>query len=214
MPLEEMTISIGPDGHVRFTGDFTFNFIPDGNCGFLPCEAVTKMQFPLPPVNPSNIAVFRDGVALPWSISAETYPTILPDYPSLTLFEWAGPFPMGGAVFTVDYEHEVITRGSEWTLFYSLGTGKVFPTYDKVTTALFDITLPREELRSLTVMLDDTTVDPGAYTVNGNQLSLELNSNYGPFTRDLIVKFEVPAPGTLWLVAIALAGVASRRTAR
>lgn len=63
-------------------------------------------------------------------------------------------------------------------------------------------------------MLDDTTVDPGAYTVNGNQLSLELNSNYGPFTRDLIVKFEVPAPGTLWLVAIALAGVASRRTAR
>jgi hypothetical protein len=214
MPLEEMTISIGPDGHVRFTGDFTFNFIPDGNCGFLPCEAVTKMQFPLPPVNPSNVAVFQDGVALPWSISAGTYPTILPDYPNLALFEWAGPFPKDGAVFTVDYEHEVITRDSEWTLFYSLGTGKVFPTYDKVTTALFDITLPREVLRSLTVMLDDTTVDPGAYTVNGNQLSLELNSNYGPFTRDLIVKFEVPTPGTLWLVAIALAGVASRRRAR
>lgn len=36
MPLEEMTISIGEDKKVNFTGDFTFDFIP---------ADVTKMQY-------------------------------------------------------------------------------------------------------------------------------------------------------------------------
>jgi hypothetical protein len=72
MPLEEMTITVGLDKHVTFTGDFTFDYIPGGVCGALPCVAVTEMQFPLPPVNASSVAVFQDGIPLPWAMSADT----------------------------------------------------------------------------------------------------------------------------------------------
>jgi hypothetical protein len=193
MPLEEMTITVGLDKHVTFTGDFTFDYIPGGVCGALPCVAVTEMQFPLPPVNASSVAVFQDGIPLPWAMSADTYPTVLPEYPSLAMIEWAGPFPVNGAVFTVGYEHDLFARGDEWVLFYSLGTGKYLPTYDKITTALIDIYLP-DEVLGLEVLLDDVPVDPSLYSLTGRRLSLELTSDYGPFDKDLIISFQIPAP--------------------
>jgi len=212
-PLEEMTITIGADMHVTFTGDFTFDYIPDGNCFYEPCPAVDKMQFPLPPINASNIAVYQDGVPLPWSMSTDTYPTVLPEFPNLDMFEWSGPFPVDGAVFTVEYEHDIFTRESEWIFFYSLGTGKYFPTYDKITTALLDIYLPGG-VRELEINLDEMPVDPSLYTISGNKLSLTLTSEYGPFTKDLIVSFQVPVPGPIWLLGIGLAGIVWRQDLR
>jgi hypothetical protein len=201
MPLEEMAIVIDRRGNVDFSGDFTFDFIPDGNvCPADECEVVTKMQFPLPPINATNVAVQQDGSPLAWSLAAELYPTILPEYPLLEMFEWFGPFPVDGAVFTVDYEHDVFQRGAEQVFFYSLGTGKYFPTYDKITTAILDIELP-VSARQVGVFLDDMQLDPGDYSLVGNQLDLTLTSDFGPFTKDLIVTYRVPLPGTIWLLS-------------
>lgn len=204
MPLEEMDIVIGSDRHVTFSGDFTFDFIPDGNCGGLPCLAVTEMLFPLPPVNASNVRVYQDGSPLPWFSSPLSYPTVLPEHPSLAMFGWSGPFPHHGAVFTVDYEHDLFARGDDWVFFYSLGTGKYFPTYDKITTALFDIHLP-DGLRLEEILLDDLPVDPADYTLTGDRLNMTLTSEFGPFVRDLILTFSVPGPGTLWALGLGLA---------
>ncbi len=188
MPLEEMNITIGEDRQVNFSGDFTFDFIPTD---------VTKMQFPLPPQNPSNVEVFQNSVSLPWNFSSESYPTILPEYPTLPMFEWMGPFPENGAVFTVNYDHELFKRGNDWIFFYSLGTGKYFPTYDKVTTAIFEIELP-SNLIVKQILLDDTPVDPRLYSINGSRLEMTLTSEFGPFTEDLIMELEsVPEPRSI-----------------
>lgn len=189
MPLEEMRVSIAPSGQVRFSGDFTFDFIP---------ADVGKMQFPLPPVNAAGVRVLQDGVPLAWALSADTYPTVLPEYPELAMFEWAGPFPEAGAVFTVEYEHQLFRRGGERVFFYSLGTGKYLPTYDKITTAILEIDLPGSDvLRG--VLLDDAVLDPSYSTLTGSRLEIVLESEYGPFTRDLILLL-VPEPGSLGLV--------------
>mgnify|MGYP001826480864 FL=1 len=213
MPLEEMSIVIGGAGHVTFTGDFTFDFIPVGFCTGLnlpACEEVTKMQFPLPPENPSNVAVYQDGRELTPMPSPDIYPTVLQEHPMLPMFEWLGPFPLDGAIFTVKYEHDVFARDDTWVLFYSLGTGKYFPTYDKVTTALIDIFLPPSgEL--LEVLLDLTPVEPSAYTLTGNKLSISLTSDYGPFTKDLIVSYAIPEPASTWLIAVGIILLAQNR---
>lgn len=197
MPLEQMTINIGANRHVKFSGDFTFDSIPD---------TVTKMQFPLPPINASGVSVWQDGAPLGWRFSAETYPTVLPEYPSLTMFEWDGPFPLDGAVLTVGYEHELFLRGSEWIFFYSLGTGKYFPTYDKITTAEFEINLPDQAILRA-ILLDNTPVDPSFYTLTGSRLDLTLTSEFGPFTKDLILVMGIPEPGSLWLFGLGLLSV-------
>lgn len=205
MPLEKMTITIGADRHVDFTGAFTFDFIP---------TTVGKMQFPLPPINASDVQVLQDGVGLSWSMSRDTYPTVLPEYPLLSMFGWAGPFPEGGAVFTVDYEHDLFPRGDDWLFFYSLGTGKYFPTYDKITTAIFEIYLPSTATLQA-VLLDNTLVDPSFYTLSGSRLDLTLTSAFGPFTKDLLVVMGIPAPATLGLLGIGLCGmVGLKRTGR
>lgn len=184
-----------------FSGDFTFDFIPDGSCPPEECEAVTAMRFPLPPVSATNVAVYQDGIPLPWTLATDLYPTILPEYPLLEMFEWSGPFPVGGAVFTVDYEHDVFRRGAEQVFFYSLGTGKYFPTYDKITTAILDIELP-VNAGQIGVFLDDTQLDPSNYSLVGNELDITLTSEFGPFTKDLIVTYRVPSPGTVWLLSV------------
>ncbi|MHC4622457.1 MAG: hypothetical protein ACYS4W_00975, partial [Planctomycetota bacterium] len=135
MPLEDMHVEIRPGSEglrATFTGDFTFTYIT---------EDVTSMLFPVPP-DACNIGAWQDGVELSWSWSAEEYPTILPEMPTIPMIEWQGPFPLSGAVFRVDYEHSLIERPEEFIFFYALGTGKYFPTYDKTTTAHFDILLP------------------------------------------------------------------------
>lgn len=203
MPLEQMTITIGADRHVDFTGTFTFDFIP---------TTVSKMLFPLPPANASAVRVFQDAVELPWSLSTDTYPTVLPEYPSLSMFEWAGPFPESGAVFTVNYEHDLFPRGDDWLFFYSLGTGKYFPTYDKETTAIFEIDLPSTATLKA-VLLDDTPVDPSFYTLTGSRLDMTLTSAFGPFTKDLIVVMGIPAPATLGLIGIGLLGMVGLKRA-
>lgn len=201
MPLEEMKITIGEDRQVKFTGDFTFDFIPTD---------VTKMQFPLPPQNPDIVEVFQNSMPLPWELSSDTYPTVLPEYPFLSMFEWSGPFPEDGAVFTVNYEHELFQRSQDWIFFYSLGTGKYFPTYDKITTAQFEIYLP-SNLILKKILLDDMPVDPNLYSLNGSILEMTLTSQFGPFTKDLIIEFEsVPEPtSTQGLLALGTLGAAS-----
>jgi hypothetical protein len=200
MPLEEMTVTIDAARHVSFSGDFTFDSIP---------TTVAEMLFPLPPVNASNVTVRQDGVSLLWSPSSDTYPTVLPEYPLLSMFEWVGPFPAGGAVFTVEYEHDLFLRGSDWVFFYSLGTGKYFPTYDKLTTAIFEIYLPSTALLKA-VLLDNTPVDPSLYTLTGSRLDLTLTSEFGPFTKDLVLVLRIPEPATLGLLSIGLLGMLGR----
>jgi hypothetical protein len=128
MPLEEMYVEIRPDGNgldATFTGDFTFVYIP---------KDVNSMLFPVPP-DANNIRVWADSNELPWTWSSEEYPTILPEMPNIPMIEWQGPFHPNGGIFRVDYEHDLIKRPNDFIFFYALGTGKYFPTYDKITTA-------------------------------------------------------------------------------
>jgi hypothetical protein len=176
MPLEEMWINIEQTGvgfHAAFTGNFTFDYIP---------ATVTNMWFPVP-IGSSNIQVRQDGINLPWIWSTNHYPTLLPEEPSLPMIEWSGPFPTAGAVFSVDYEHDLIERPTEFVFFYALGTGKYFPTYDKVTTANFHVSLS-PGISPSSIWLDTTLLDPSQYTVIDSNLELSLNSNFGPFTKD------------------------------
>jgi hypothetical protein len=176
MPLEDMHIVIQPCGdalHATFTGDYTFDYIP---------EDVLSMLFPVPP-DANNIAVWQDGVGLLWTWSSETYPTILPEMPTIPMIEWLGPFPEIGAVFRVDYEHDLIERPEGFIFFYAIGTGKYFPTYEKTTTAYFDILLPAG-FAVTGVWLDYT---PHGYEVINGHLMITVRSDYGPITKDLIV---------------------------
>ena len=198
MPLEEMWIDIQPAGgglHASFAGDFTFDYIPSD---------LTSMLFPVP-AGSTNIEVRRDGMDLLWTWSAEQYPTILPEAPLLPMIQWSGPFPTDGAVFSVEYEHDLIDRSEEIVFFYALGTGKYFPTYEKVTTAIFEISQP-PGITATGLWLDDTPIDPSHYELVGSTLNLTLTSEFGPFTKDLIITL-VPEPATLSLLAFGGVGL-------
>jgi hypothetical protein len=179
MPLEAMQVQISPSGggfHASFQGDFTFNYIP---------ISVTSMMFPVP-VDATEITAEEGGVPLSWTWSSLNYPTVLPEMPQLPMIQWSGPFPMDGGVFSVHYEHSLIHRTNEFVFLYALGTGKYFPTYEKVTTAVFDILLPGA-LTVNGIWLDQTLVDRQNYQIADGHLSLTLNSLFGPFTKDLIM---------------------------
>ena len=189
MPLENMHIHIKPsaDGlDAVFTGEFTFTHIP---------EDVNSMLFPVPP-DANNIRVDANNVELTWTWSSEEYPTVLPEMPTIPMIEWQGPFPTGGAVFGVDYEHDLIKRPNEFIFFYAVGTGKYFRTYEKTTTAYFDILLP-PGFEVADVWLDDT---PHEYKLIGQHLMITVQSYFGPIINDLIVSL-VPGyfdgPGVL-----------------
>ncbi|MHC4527473.1 MAG: DUF3160 domain-containing protein [Planctomycetota bacterium] len=176
MPLEQMYVEINEEANglsVAFTGDFTFTYIPND---------VTSMLFPVPP-DAEGIRVWQDEGELTWHWSAEQYPTILPEMPTIPMIEWPGPFPEDGTVFTVAYQHDLVKRPTEYIFFYASGTGKYFPTYDKTTTAYFDILLP-VGYRVAGVWLD---YDPHDYEVVGSHLLVTVESHFGPITRDLIV---------------------------
>jgi len=176
MPAEEMYVQIQPDGnglHAVFTGLFTFVYIP---------KDVKSMLFPVPP-DANNIRVWADSNELPWTPSEREYPTILPEMPNIPMIEWQGPFHPNGAVFRVDYEHDLIERPNSFLFFYALGTGKYFPSYEKTTTAHFDILLP-DRYTVASVCLDET---PHEYKVLGSHLVLTVKSYFGPIVNDLIV---------------------------
>ena len=185
MPLEEMWIDIERTEnalYASFGGDFTFNYIPTD---------VASMFFPVP-VGASNVHVRQDGAVLSWTWSSEEhYPTILPEMPTIPMIEWPGPFPESGAVFTVEYEHHLIERADEFIFFYALGTGKYFPTYDKTTTAYFDILLPGD-FDVAGVWLDETAHE---YEVVGGHLMVTVESQFGPIVNDLIVSLVPAMPG-------------------
>ena len=176
MPLENMNIQIKPSADglaAAFTGEFTFTHIP---------EDVNSMLFPVPP-DANNIRLAADNVELPWTWSSEEYPTVLPEMPTIPMIEWQGPFPTDGAVFRVDYEHSLIKRPNEFVFFYAVGTGKYFRTYEKTTTANFDILLP-PGFKVAGVWLDDT---PHEYELIGSHLMTTVQSYFGPITNDLII---------------------------
>lgn len=176
MPLEEMRVGIQPTAnglHASFSGDFLFTYIP---------PTVTSMLFPLPP-NATNIAVRQDGAPVPWTWSTERYPTVVPEYPSIPMIRWEGPFPAQGCVFSVDYEHDLIQRPGEFIFVYANGTGKYFETYEKNTTAWFDIRYPVCYAVN-GVRWDDI---PYAYQVDGYHLLLTTQSWFGPIVHDVIV---------------------------
>lgn len=192
MPLEEMWVDIQETGGVpraSFVGDFTFDHIPSD---------VECMWFPVP-VGAANVQVRQDGAPLGWTWSGEQYPTVLPEAPWLPMVEWSGPFPEQGAVFRVEYEHDLIQRPGEDVFFYALGTGKFFPTYEKVTTAKFEISLP-PDVTPGGLWLDEILIDPSRYELVDSQLSMTLTSGFGPFTKDVIISL-VPEPGTFALLA-------------
>lgn len=179
MPLEDIHVQIQPVGdglHAVFTGEFTFTHIP---------EDVNSMMFPVPP-DGNSIGAWMDGAPLTWAWSSEQYPTILPEMPTIPMIEWQGPFPLLGAVFRVDYEHDLIKRPTEFIFFYACGTGKYFPTYDKTTTAYFDIELPSRYTVN-GVWLDET---PHEYEVVGGHLMITVESHFGPIVNDLIASLS------------------------
>ncbi len=177
MPLEEMrvVISAAPTGTLEadFSGDFTFTYIP---------QDVNSMLFPVPP-DANNIRVWQDKVELPWTWSNGLYPTVLPEWPMIPMFGWLGPFPVNGAVFRVEYKHNLIKRPDEFIFFYALGTGKYFPTYEKITTAYFDILLPKG-FEVAGVWLDNAQ---HTYQIIGSHLFVTVQSSFGPIKNDLIV---------------------------
>ncbi|MHC4173024.1 MAG: DUF3160 domain-containing protein [Planctomycetota bacterium] len=176
MPLEDIHVEIKPSAGglaAVVTGEFTFAYIP---------EDVNSMMLPVPP-DANNIRLSADDVELPWVWSSEEYPTALPEMPGIPMIEWQGPFPTDGVVFRVDYDHNLIRRPQEFVFLYALGTGKYFPTYEKMATAYFDIVLaPGFEVAG--VWLDDV---PHEYQVIGSHLMVTVQSNFGPITNDLIV---------------------------
>jgi hypothetical protein len=206
MPLEEMRVEIGAIGghlHAQFSGDFTFEYIP---------SEIASMLFPVPS-DAMNIRVEQDDLEILWTWSMETYPTILPEMSATPMIEWQGPFPTDGAVFTVEYEHDLIERPGEKVFFYAVGTGKYFPTYEKTTTAYFDIEFPSSyEVGG--VWLDYQAHDYEVETMGEvSQLSITVESQFGPITNDLIVQL-VPEPSTALLVGCGLAGLAFSRRRR
>jgi len=180
MPLEDMKIQIqAMEGglHAQFSGDFTFDYIPN---------EVYLMLFPVPP-DATNIQVYQDEVEISWTWSSEKYTTILPEIPTIPMIDWEGPFPTEGCIFTVKYEHKLIERPDEFIFFYALGTGKYFQTYDKTTTAYFTITLP-STYKVNGVWLNDNPHDYSVFTLfNVTQLTIIVESSFGPITKDLIV---------------------------
>jgi len=187
MPLEQMWIDIDDVGgayEVEFRGHFTFNYIP---------ADVTSMMFPIPDGSWAEAVEGPPGVPRPFTWADETYPTILPEMPSLRMVEWQGPFDEGGEVFGVAYNHYLIERPDEYVLFYSLGTGKYFPSYDKVTTAQFEITFP-SSLVVRDVRLDTTLVDRSAYRISRPTMTMTIDSQFGPFTKDLVITFAPAGP--------------------
>ena len=198
-PLENIHVQIKPDADglsAVVTGNFTFTSIP---------ADVNSMLFPLP-TNATNIHVWQlapaspdasqgsgDDVELAWAWSSEKYTTILPEMSKIPMIQWQGPFPAGGAVLRVDYQHSLITRPveKEFVFFYALGTGKYFPTFDKTTTANFDILIPTGyEVKG--VWLDKTDQK---YEVADSHLKVRVESKFGPIRNDLIVSLVPGKPG-------------------
>jgi len=193
MPLENMTVAITETTqtlHAAFSGEFTFTYIPTD---------VAAMLFPVPP-GTTGLAVWQGGAPKTWDWSTtQTYPTILPEMPTIPMIEWYGPFPEAGTIFRVDYEHDLIPRaGEEWIFFYANGTGKFFPTYQKTTTANFDIALP-PGYGVNGVWWDTISL---SYSLVGGHLLVSVQSDFGPIVHDLIVSLQRDAriDGT-WMIA-------------
>ena len=199
MSLEDIDVEIKPAGgelHAVFTGDFTFNSIPD---------FMNSMLFPVPP-DAHNIRVWQDDQELPWTWSNLRYPTVLPEMETIPMIEWQGPFPRDGAIFGVHYEHNLIKRPDEFIFFYALGTGSYTPSdgtiaittatttstttttntaSTTITTAYFDILVPTG-YRVKGVWFDN--IPTNMYEVIDSHLRLTVESP----SHDLIVSLARP----------------------
>jgi hypothetical protein len=203
---EFLRFDVDRSGRVQFQGELYFDSID---------ETVTDMRFPLPPVNAGSIQVRTDGVPQPWRYSTELYPTVLPEYPWLRMFEWTLAPNITDLMLWVDYSHRVFARGDDLGLFYALGTGKLFPPLPDPanyasTDAHIDIVLPPEALLRQ-VSLDGDVLDSSSYRFSGGRLQLHLSSGDGPFLQDLLVMYRIPVPATLGLLFVGLVSLASRQ---
>lgn len=185
--------------HASFQGLFQFEGLPD--------EATT-MSFPVPPgavfESVEQVDAFVDWWPLVWGWSSDPgYPTILPDMPLLPLIEWTLlpediPFPPRTVLLGVRYNHDLLVRPGEFVFLYATGSGKYTQGYTSGIDAEFTLTHP-PGYHVKSVHLDTT---PHPYVVNGNTVSILVETFLSPETRDLIVIYErtVPVQSDLWMI--------------
>ncbi|MBN2441204.1 MAG: VCBS repeat-containing protein, partial [Spirochaetales bacterium] len=185
MPLEDMKITIRETEtglEALFSGEFVFISIPP--------SSISTMLFPVPP-DAHDIKLWQDDVRIEWTWSGNEYPTVVPEFPTIPMIEWFGPFPENGCTFRLDYIHNLLQRENENIFFYANGTGKYLNTYEKTTTAHFNINLPPD--RCVNGVWRDET--PYHYQIENGALTMTVQSQFGPIVKDVIISLSEKSPG-------------------
>jgi parallel beta-helix repeat protein len=163
-----------------------------------------SMSYPLP-VNSTNVNVRVDGNETFWWYTNQTYETV---YGSIPVINWTiSPAP-SQFVVNVDYDHEVLKVGQNYTYFYPMGTWKSLEgIYNKLTTAYVTVDVNNINVSNVETLdisayqigvnstTDEWTWKPLRYSVsrtNGNfRISATVNSYlFSPILDDLVIAFK------------------------